>query len=77
MVSTEPSPETSGSLFSKIISPGLRVGYMAGDPGILRKCTMGKQSTDVHTANLNQAIVDQFLRQNLLPAVTALPAMVR
>ncbi len=53
--------------FSKIISPGLRVGFMAGDPRILRKCTMGKQSTDVHTANLNQAIVDQFIRRNLLP----------
>ena len=53
--------------FSKIISPGLRVGYMAGDAGILRKCTIGKQSTDVHTANLNQAIVDQYLRRNLLP----------
>ena len=53
--------------FSKIISPGLRVGYMAGDPRILRKCTIGKQSADVHTANLNQAIVDQYLRKNLLP----------
>lgn len=54
--------------FSKIISPGLRVGYMAGDPRIIRKCTVGKQSSDVHTANLSQAIVDQFLRRNLLPA---------
>lgn len=54
--------------FSKIISPGLRVGYMAGDARILRKCTLGKQSTDVHTANLSQAIVDQFLRRKLLPA---------
>ena len=53
--------------FSKIISPGLRVGYIAGDSGIIRKCTIGKQSTDVHTANLNQAIVDQYLRRNLLP----------
>ncbi len=53
--------------FSKIISPGLRVGYMAGDERILRKCTIGKQSADVHTANLNQAIVDQFLRRGLLP----------
>ena len=53
--------------FSKIISPGLRVGFMAGDPQILRKCTLGKQSSDVHTANLNQAIVDQYLRQGLLP----------
>ena len=53
--------------FSKIISPGLRVGYIAGDPGVIRKCTVGKQSTDVHTSNLNQAIVDRFLRDNLLP----------
>lgn len=61
--------------FSKIISPGLRVGYMAGDAGLLRKCTMGKQSTDVHTANLNQAIVERFLRKGLLkehiPAICA------
>ncbi len=54
--------------FSKIISPGLRVGYIAGDAAIIRKCTVGKQSTDVHTANLNQAVVDQYLRRNLLPA---------
>lgn len=53
--------------FSKIISPGLRVGFMAGDPRILRKCTIGKQSADVHTSNLTQAIVDQFLRRGLLP----------
>ncbi len=53
--------------FSKIISPGLRVGFMAGDNRILRKCTIGKQSTDVHTSNLPQAIVDQYLRRGLLP----------
>ncbi|MBR1684358.1 MAG: hypothetical protein IJ708_04415 [Clostridia bacterium] len=39
---------------------------MAGDAGILRKCTMGKQSSDLHTANLTQAIVDRFLREGLL-----------
>ena len=54
--------------FSKIISPGLRVGYIAGDAGVIRKCTVGKQSTDVHTANLNQAIVDQYIRRDLLPS---------
>ena len=53
--------------FSKIISPGLRVGYIAGDPSVIRKCTIGKQSTDVHTANMTQAIVDQYIRRNLLP----------
>lgn len=54
--------------FSKIISPGLRVGFMAGDAEILRKCTMGKQSADVHTSNLTQAIVDRFLREGFLPS---------
>lgn len=53
--------------FSKIISPGLRVGYMAGTEEIIRKCTIGKQSTDVHTSNLTQAVVDRFLRENVLP----------
>ncbi len=53
--------------FSKVISPGLRVGFLAANPALLRKCVIGKQSSDVHTANLNQAIVDQFLRQGLLP----------
>lgn len=54
--------------FSKIISPGIRVGYMAGTQEIIRKCTIGKQSTDVHTSNLTQAVVDQFLRNDVLPA---------
>ena len=52
--------------FSKVISPGLRVGYLAANPALLRKCTIGKQSSDVHTANLNQAIVDAYLRRGLL-----------
>ena len=52
--------------FSKIISPGLRVGFVVAQKDILRKCTIGKQGTDLHTPNLNQAIVDQFLRRGLL-----------
>ena len=53
--------------FSKIISPGMRVGYMVGDTALIRKCTIGKQSSDLHTANLTQAIVDQFIRRGILP----------
>lgn len=53
--------------FSKVISPGLRVGFLAGDPELLRRCTICKQSTDVHTANLNQAIVDRFIRSGMIP----------
>ncbi len=57
--------------FSKLISPGIRVGYIAAHPHILRKCIIGKQSADVHTATLNQAIVDAFLREGLLDSHVA------
>lgn len=52
--------------FSKVISPGLRVGFMLGDPQLIRKCTICKQSADVHTATLNQAIIHAYLSRNLL-----------
>ncbi len=57
--------------FSKLISPGLRVGYIVAHPNILRKCVIGKQSSDVHTATLNQAVVDAFLREGLLDSHVA------
>lgn len=52
--------------FSKIISPGMRVGFMVAHEEIISKCAIGKQGSDLHTANLTQAIVDQYLRRGLL-----------
>ncbi len=52
--------------FSKVISPGLRVGFMAAEPGLLRKCVIAKQSSDLHTALLNQAICAEYIAQGLL-----------
>ena len=52
--------------FSKVISPGLRVGFLCANASLLRKCTIGKQSADVHSANLNQAMVDAYIRRGLL-----------
>jgi len=48
--------------FSKIISPGLRVGYAVAQVDLLRKLVIGKQTTDVHSSNLSQYIVDAFCR---------------
>lgn len=52
--------------FSKIISPGLRVGYMIGQEDIVAKCAIGKQGADLHTSTIAQAIVDLYLRRGLL-----------
>ena len=44
---------TLGS-FSKILCPGLRVGYVVAPPPIIRAITLVKQAADLHTATLNQ-----------------------
>ena len=57
------------SSFSKYIAPGLRLGAAAvRNPMLLRKMVIGKQSADVHSPLLTQAIVDLYLRKGLMPA---------
>ncbi len=49
--------------FSKILSPGLRVAYCIAPKVVTAKMTVGKQASDVHTACLNQMIVDEWFKQ--------------
>lgn len=53
--------------FSKIISPGLRVGAIVADEKILGKMTVSKQFADTHTTTLAQYVCAEFLNRNLLP----------
>ena len=47
--------------FSKVLSPGLRVGYADAPAEIIHKMTVCKQVSDVHTPNLSQRIADEFM----------------
>ncbi len=47
---------------SKILAPGLRIGWMIGPPDVIDAVTRLKQAADLHTPSLTQLIVASLLR---------------
>jgi len=59
--------------FSKVLTPGLRVGYVAGPRPVIALLARLKQAADLHTPSLNQRIIAALLADGTLDA--HLPAL--
>jgi len=54
--------------FSKIASPGLRIGWITTGPELMHKLVTAKQASDLHTSIFAQSVLYRFLETNDLDA---------
>jgi 2-aminoadipate transaminase len=57
--------------FSKVLAPGLRLGYLLAPAALYPKLLQAKQAADLHTPTFNQRLVHQVLATGMLPAHVA------
>lgn len=52
--------------FSKVLTPGIRLGYVVAPLPLTRKLEQAKQATDLHTAQLTQMVVHEAIKDGFL-----------
>ncbi len=69
LMTMDPNSQVIGlGTFSKILCPGLRIGWITASPALLAQFDLLKQGTDLHTAQITQACVARYLERHDLQA---------
>ncbi|WP_027015650.1 aminotransferase-like domain-containing protein [Comamonas composti] len=62
--------------FSKVLAPGLRLGFVVAPKSVFGKLTQAKQAADLHTPSFNQRVVAEVIKDGFLdrhvPTIRAL-----
>lgn len=66
MLTMNPSGVIYMGSFSKVLTPGIRLGYVVGPTPLIRKLEQAKQAADLHTSQLTQMVVYEAIKDGFL-----------
>jgi 2-aminoadipate transaminase len=66
MVAMNPDGVIYMGSFSKVLTPGIRLGYVCAPLPLVRRLEMAKQAADLHTAQLTQMVVYEVVKDGFL-----------
>jgi len=66
MVAMNPDGVIYMGSFSKVLTPGIRLGYVCAPLPLVRRLELAKQAADLHTAQLTQMVVHDVVKDGFL-----------
>ncbi|WP_256081686.1 PLP-dependent aminotransferase family protein [Massilia sp. YIM B04103] len=66
MVAMNPEGVIYMGSFSKVLTPGIRLGYVVAPLPLVRRLELAKQAADLHTAQLTQMVVHEVIKDGFL-----------
>jgi len=66
MIAMNPDGVIYMGSFSKVLTPGIRLGYVVAPLPMVRRLELAKQAADLHTAQLTQMVVHEVVKDGFL-----------